>query len=235
MASSFQVYRSILLFHAMDFEGVLVDCAGVASGLPQSDRAAAHQLIAIERRIVEHRIALIFSGMAQAALGHNPAAIDLLRTAELEMERRPGILDWYWRLALEWGMVGVLLSMGDLQEAAIRAQRLCDLAMRTDERTWQALAWEALARAALASGTATEAVGHLTKALAVCGAVQVPLANWRVHAACAATYRANGDIAQANKHSQLGLAARKLVAESLPEGHPLRLKFESRSAALFNA
>jgi hypothetical protein len=34
---------------------------------------------------------------------------------------------------------------------------------------------------------------------------------------------------------QLGLAAGRQLAESLPAGHPLRLKFESRSAAFFDA
>jgi tetratricopeptide (TPR) repeat protein len=234
-ARSFQVYRAILLFHAMDFEGALADCQDVASGPFQLDTAVALPLIPVERRNVEHRIALIFSGMAQATLGHNRAAIDLLLTAEREMESQPGILDWYWRLALDWGMVGSLISMGDLPAATARAERLCDRAMKTDERTWQALAWEALARAALSSGNATEAVSHLTKALAVCGAAQIPLANWRVHAACAATYQASGDMAQAKTHTRVGLAARKQLAESLPEGHPLRLKFESRSAAFFDA
>jgi tetratricopeptide (TPR) repeat protein len=234
-AGSFQVYRSILLFHAMDFEGVLADGEDVASGSLESGSAAALHLVPRERRVIEHRIALIFSGMSQAALGRSAAAIDLLRTAESEMDGQPGILDWYWRLALEWGMVGILISMGDLRAAKACAERLCDLALQTDERTWQALAWEALARTALSSGNPKEAVGHLTKALAVCGAAQVPLATWRVHAACAATYRARDDMAQAKTHTRLGLAARKQIAESLPEGHPLRRKFESRSAAFFDA
>jgi tetratricopeptide (TPR) repeat protein len=234
-AGSFQVYRGVLLFHAMDFEGVLANCNGVASGSLESESAAGFHLVPHERRIVEQRIALIFSGLAEAALGHNAPAIDLLRTAEREMEQQPGILDWYWRLPLEWGMVGVLVAVGDLPAATARAEQLCDLAMRADERTWQALAWEARARAALSSGNVTEALSHLTKALALCGAAQIPLADWRVHAACAATSRAGGNMAEAQTHTQLGLAARQRVAESLPDGHPLRLKFESRSTAFFDA
>jgi DNA-binding winged helix-turn-helix (wHTH) protein len=234
MARSFQVYRGILLFHAMDFEGVLADCAEMVSDTLQSDAAASLSLIPGERRVVERRIALIFSGLSQAAMGHNAAANDLLLTAAREMESQPGILDWYWRLPLEWGMVGILISTGDLPAATARAERLCELAMQSDERTWQALAWEARARVAVAAGKAMEAVGHSVKALAICGATQVPLANWRVHAACAAAYRASGEMVQAKAHTRLGLAAGKQLAASLPEG-PRRLKLESRSAAFFAA
>ena len=132
-------------------------------------------------------------------------------------------------------MVNILISMGDLPAATARAEHLCDLAMLTDERTLQALAWEARARVDLALKKRTEAVGHLANALSAGAGARIPLADWRVHATCATAYRAIGDMAQAKAHTQLGLAVVKQLAESLPEGHPLRLKFESRSAAFFDA
>jgi len=42
-------------------------------------------------------------------------------------------------------------------------------------------------------------------------------------------------MAQAMTHTQSDLALAKQLAEGLPEGQPLRLKFESRSAAFFGA
>jgi hypothetical protein len=184
---------------------------------------------------VTHRIALIFCGLAEAGLGNFAAALDHLRAAEGEMAQQSVHLDWYWRLALEWGMVHVLIAVGDHPAALLRAERLCDLAGQTDERTWQALAWEAHARAALFCGEAEKAGGHVERALAACEGVQVPLAEWRVHATCAITFTALGDNRRAGTHTRLGAAARKRLAESLPEGHPVRLTFERRSGSLCEA
>jgi hypothetical protein len=142
-----------------------------------------------------------------------------LRAAEAEMARQPVRLDWYWRLALEWGMVNVLIADGDYPTALSRAKRLCDLTAQTDERTFQALAWEALARAALSCGEVVKAGSHVERALAACEGVQVPLAEWRVHATCAITFTALGDDRRVGTHTRLGAAARKRLAESLPEGH----------------
>jgi hypothetical protein len=158
-----------------------------------------------------------------------------LRTAEAEMARQPVHLDWYWRLALEWGMVNVLIADGDHPTALSRAERLCDLAAQTDERTWQALAWEAHARAALPCGEAAKAIDSVGTALAACEGVQVPLAEWRVHATCASAFKALGDDPRAGTHTRLGAAARKRLAESLPEDHPVRLTFERRSGSLCEA
>jgi hypothetical protein len=228
--SLIQAYRGGLYFFIMDFEGVLLDCAPIAS-LPFENRAGGDaRILPITRRIAQ-----IFCGLAEAGLGHNAAALGYLHAAEDEMAREAIHLDWYWRLPLEWGMVNILISMGDLPAATDRAERLCDLAMQTDERTSQALAWEARARVDLALNKTTEAIGHLVNALSAGAGPQIPLANWRVHATCAVAHRASGDLAQARAHVQLGLAVTKQLAESLPEGHPLRLKFENRSAAFFDA
>ena len=226
---SYRIYRGVLLFHTLDFEGVLRDCGPVAAPSVTPGTPAIRILP------VERRIALIFCGLAEAGLGNNVAALDHLRAAEAEMERQPVHLDWYWRLALEWGMVDVLIATGDHSTALLRAERLCDLTAQTDERTWQALAWEAHARAALSCGEVTTAIGSVERALAACEGVQVPLAEWRVHATGASTFKALGDDHRAGTHTRLGAAVRRRLAESLPEGHPVRLTFERRSGSLCEA
>lgn len=226
---SYQVYRGVLLFHTLDFEGVLRDCEPVAAH-PPAPSAPALRALPIERRI-----ALTFCGLAKVGLGDYAAARAAFNVVEGEMERQPVHLDWYWRLALEWGMVNALIADGDHPAALLRAERLCDLAGQTDERAWQALAWEALARAALSCREIEKAGGHIEKALAACEGVQVPLAEWRVHATCASTFKALGDEDRADTHARLGAAVRKRLAESLPEGHPVRLTFERRSGSLCEA
>jgi DNA-binding winged helix-turn-helix (wHTH) protein/tetratricopeptide (TPR) repeat protein len=228
-AHSLQVYRSVLLFHAMDFEGVLQACRPVAAQVIRP--LESHVDRAIRVLPVERRISLILCGLAAMGLGNRRAAAEYLRAAEDEMERQPIHLDWYWRLALEWGMIDLLIADGDRADARARAERLCDLTAQTDERTWQALAWEGRARVALSCGKTSEALEHVVNALAACEGVQVPLAEWRVHATSAATYAAIGDVRKATTHDRRSTATRKRLAETLPQGHPLRVTFEGRSGS----
>lgn len=97
-ASYIQVYRGALLFHAMNFEGVLWDCGPVASHPFEHNAAPAIQILPIKRRI-----ALVFCGLAEAGLGNNAAALDYLCAPESEMENQPVHLDWYWRPRLGMG------------------------------------------------------------------------------------------------------------------------------------
>jgi tetratricopeptide (TPR) repeat protein len=221
-----EAHRGALLFHALDYEGVLEYCAAAASLSTEHSATSAIQAMPHERRI-----ALIFCGLAEAALENNSGALDYLHTAEREMEGQP-YLDWYWRLHLEWGMVNALIAKGDHRAALTRAKSLCVLAGQTDERAWQALAWEARARAALSCGDSAEAIEHVAKALAACEGVQIPIAEWRVHATSAIAYRTVGDLHRAKRHTQMGDAVRRRLAESLPDGDPVRLNFELRSASL---
>jgi DNA-binding winged helix-turn-helix (wHTH) protein len=226
-ACAFQVYRGVMLFHAMDFEGVLRDCKPIAAHPSGDNTGSPIRILPVDRRI-----ALIFSGLAELGLGNNLTALDYFRTAEGEMESRPAHLDWYWRLALEWGTVNVHTAEGNHVAAIERAKQFCDLAERTDERAWQGFAWEARARANLLSDKMAEAADCVARALAACDGVQVPIAEWRVHATSALVCKAGGDIRRARRHNQLGAAVRKRLAESLPEGDPVRFKFERRSGSL---
>ena len=219
---SLQIYRSVLLFHALDFENVLQACVPVANP-PLAEGGDASRVLPVDRRM-----ALILCGLAEAGLGNRAAASDYLRTAEAEFERQPVHLDWYWRVVLGWGTVNLLLSEGNHPAALAHAERLCELAAQTDERAWQALAWEARARADLACGATARAIRHVASALAACEAAKVPLAEWRVHATAAMAFKAAGNSGQARTHSRLGAAIRGRLAGTLPEGDPLRSTFERR-------
>jgi DNA-binding winged helix-turn-helix (wHTH) protein len=229
-AHSLQIYRAVLLFHAMDFEGVLQACSPVALQIVRPLKSHAGEGIGLLP--IEKRMSLIFAGLAELGLGNNPVALAYLHSAEELMERQPIHLDWYWRLALEWGMVNLLIANGDQTGAQLRAQRLCDLAAQTDERVWQALAWEARARAVLLLDEPSKAINHVANALAACEGGQVPLAEWRVHATAAAAYKNTGDLRRARTHAHLSARARKRLAVTLPQGHSLRLTFERRSGSV---
>ena len=175
----------------------------------------------------EERLSLVMCGLAEAGLGNTTAARDYLLEAERQIERHPVMLDWYMTLMLEWGRVNLLLLAGSQLEAAVRADRFLRLAGDTNERTWQALASETWARVALERGAATAAVDSVERALAATKGFETPLADWRVHTTAAAAYRAAGDLPAATRHADLGAAAKRRLAESLPQEHRLRRLFET--------
>lgn len=145
---SFQIHRSALLFHVLPFQGAVQSCLPVLSQgeYCNGNRASGGTTVPPPER----RIALIYCGLAEMGLGNIASALHRLHSAEEEMARHPAHLDWYWRLALEWGVVNILIAERNPAAAAVRAEQLSNLAAQTDERTWQALAWEACARGVVA-------------------------------------------------------------------------------------
>jgi tetratricopeptide (TPR) repeat protein len=219
---SFQIERGAFRFHALDFEGALRDCEPIAAHSTADDAA----------QVLPHyrRIALVHRGLAKTGLGDNAGALADFRVAEDEMGGQPAYLDWYGRLPLEWGVVNALIEQGDHDESLARAAHLSQAAMNTDDRTWRALAWEARARAALSCGKAADALEHVERALNECEAATIPVAEWRVRAVAAAIFKAKGDLHEASRHVELGLAVTRRIAESIPAADPLRSTFMRRSA-----
>jgi hypothetical protein len=221
-AQSLGLWRCMLLFQLTDYEGMLEVCVPVAS-------ADSTPIIVLP---FERRLSLVMCGLAEAGLGNAAAARDYLLEAERQIGERPVMLDWYMTLMLEWGRVNLLLLTGARAEAAARADRFIRLAAETDERTWQALAFETWARVALGRGAATEALEVITKALAATKGFETPLADWRVHATAAVAYRVIGNPQLASRHAHLAATTRRQLVESLPQRHRLRALFES-SARIF--
>lgn len=216
-AQTLDLWRCMLLFQLTDYEGMLEVSLPVASA-----SSAAVVILPFERRL-----ALVMCGLAQAGLGNAAAARDYLLEAERQIGQQPVMLDWYMTLMLEWGRVNLLLLAGLPAEAAARADRFVRLAGETDERTWQALAFETGARVALGRGAAAEAVALITKAFSATKGFETPLADWRVHTTAAVAYRMIGNPELAGRHAHLAATTRRQLVESLPQRHRLRTLFES--------
>jgi DNA-binding winged helix-turn-helix (wHTH) protein len=221
-AQSLGLWRCMLLFQLTDYEGMLEVCLPVVSA-----DSAPIVILPFERRL-----SLVMCGLAEAGLGNAAAARDYLLEAERQIGERPVMLDWYMTLILEWGRVNLLLLTGARAEAAARADRFIRLAVETDERTWQALAFETWARVALGRGAATEALEVIAKALAATKGFETPLADWRVHTTAAVAHRVIGNPQLASRHAHLAATTRRRLVESLPQRHRLRTLFET-SARIF--
>ena len=143
------------------------------------------------------------------------------------MDRQTVFLDWYWRMPLAAGLTELWLAKGDLVRARLEAERLVDLALATEERTWHGLAWELNARVALANRDHDRAQECIGKAVFTVRGFKVPLAAWRVHATAAHIEEEFGNLESARSHRDLSRATIMQLANSMEQQEPLRNIFLS--------
>ena len=216
-ARTLQVYRGWLLVHTMDFETVLeLDRQfRQAADRPGSDGEPRERAAFLPP---QQRVWTILAGLAHAGLGENAAAVARFAEAEQQMEREPIMFDWYWRLSLEWGCADLAIVHGDHDAAQYRARRFLERALATEERTWQALAWETMARASLSEGHFQNATVQLEAAFSVTEGYETPLANWRLQRTAAWLHEARGDTQRMAAAQQRYVDSRAHLAGSIPEG-----------------
>ncbi len=221
-AVALRIYRVILLYFAADYEGV------IESGELVSERAAAGALFSEPELAnilpVEQRIALIFCALACLELDRPEQAGKYIDAADAAMSQQAVHLDWYWVLPLHWAAARLLLSRRDLDGAQRRIELFVDQANQSDERTWQALAWDSHAHLALAREDATAARESVQKAIEVTRGFETPNSDWRVHLTAAAVCAQLGDAAGALVHTNTAAAVRRQLHDSLPEGSPGRAR-----------
>jgi hypothetical protein len=202
-----QLFRAWFLVLSLDFENALEASRSISLSSSQP---------------AELRLRLLLMGMAQAGLGHTADGAAALNNVEHMMETQPAILDWYWRMPLEWSFLNVALMSDDLAEAHRRCSRLVEFTEGTSERTWQSIAWESKARVLLYEGAVGEAASCLDRAREVIDGFEAPLAEWRIHSTAAAIHARLGEHALAAKHLDLSRLRRQSLLDSLPPHHWLR-------------
>ena len=203
-----QLYRTWFLLYALDYEAALE----AASSLSLSGALPAEQ-----------RLRLLLMGLAHAGLGHTVEAATALISVERMMDSQPATLDWYWRLSVEWAFTNLALASDDLKEARRRSDRLINLAERTEERTWQGIAWQTRARVLLRTDTHQEAAACLDRATLSIKGFDAPLAQWRIHSTTAIAKSLAGDNAAAATYAALSRNCRQRLLDSLPPEHRLRM------------
>ena len=211
-----QLYRAMVLLYAQDHAGVLEICDSV---LPLVARDPGN--------IFPLRLCLVLAGTADVALGNHERALERLSAARDEMNRQAVASDWYWRMQLDSSLVELWIAKQDLSLARPQAQRFLDATLSTEERTWQALAWETSARVALIESGTKRAAECIAKALSAIQGFEAPLAAWRVHATAAALYDREKNRELAERHRDLSRATILSLADSLPQASSLRTTFLS--------
>jgi hypothetical protein len=205
--------RAWTLLHAMDFASARAVCDSLLPAFRQAARAPWR------------RLCLTIAGAAEAGLGNVQGALDHLLAARDEMDRHSALGDWYWRLQHRWALTSVWLATGDLAQARHEGELLVAEAGATDERTWQALAWDVNARISLASDELPRAHELIGRALTAIEGFEVPVAGWQAHATAADVARARGDAAAATHHRQTSRDIVLRLAASLRADEALRSTF----------
>jgi DNA-binding winged helix-turn-helix (wHTH) protein len=211
-----QLYRAVVLLDAQDHASVLEVCESV---LPLVARDPGN--------IYLLRLCLVLAGTADVALGNHERALERLSAARDEMNRQAVALDWHRRMQLESSLAELWIARQDLSLARPQAQRFLDATLSTEERTWQALAWETSARVALVESGTKRAEECIAKALSAIQGFEAPLAAWRVHATAAALYDREKNRELAQHHRDLSRATILSLADSLPQASSLRTTFLS--------
>lgn len=213
-----QLVRAWTLFHCADFRGMLAQCHQIAA-----ETAAVAEIDETQTAVAESEVCrrLVLEGLAEAELGEVTASYQHLLEAQRQMDSQPVMFDWYWRILLDWGLTNLALKEGEVTRAERQLEALLERVEATEERTWQALAWETRARIELHRRDAARAVESIRRALAITAGLETPLADWRLHATAAEACGAAGLSAEGERHAQLSLAAKTRLGESLPAG-PLR-------------
>jgi DNA-binding winged helix-turn-helix (wHTH) protein/tetratricopeptide (TPR) repeat protein len=223
-----RVLQALLHLHALDFRGVQAICdAALALLRDPALRTALSQPIGYPGQL---RRALILSGSASAGLGNYARAFEHLSTAADEMDRQTVFLDWYWRMPLAAGLTESWLATGDRVRAQQEAERLLEMSLATEERTWQGLAWEINARVALANRDEARARDCIARGVSTVQGFEVPLAAWQVHATAARIGEKSGNLESARLHRDLSRATIMQLANSMEQGEPLRRIFLSAPA-----
>ncbi len=217
-AKTMQLFVAMALLYALDFTGVLAICESVFPS------------VAHPARSIDRRFCLALAGLAETALGSHARALERLSSAREEMDRYGVILSWWVRMKVEQGLTDSLLAMGDLGRARPQAERFLEITLATEERTFQALAWEANTRLAMAESDLKRAGDCIGNGLATIEGFEVPLAAWRVHATAAACSERAGDRRAAKRHRELSRATILELANSLTPEDPLRSTFLSAPA-----
>jgi hypothetical protein len=207
------VSRSWTLLYAMDFAGA----RAVSDSLLPAFRQAA--------RAPWRRLCLTIAGAADAGLGNFGGALDHLLAARDEMDHRSALGDWYWRLQHRRALASVWLAAGDLAQARREGELFAAEAGATEERTWQALAWDVNARISLASHDVPRARELIERALTAIEGFEAPVAAWQAHATAGAVARARGDSKAATHHRETSRDIVLRLAASLGSDDALRRTF----------
>jgi tetratricopeptide (TPR) repeat protein len=210
LAALFNLETAWLHQQAFDFRGARDLCERILS----PTTAGKHE--------TGNALGLILQGTAHVGLGRYDSALECFNELAYRLEHDQVLMEWMFRLPLQYGLSLCLLGQGELVRARQEAETLCELASLPGERTYVALGRQMLAEVALAGGDWNRADREITHALDSLKGAEVPLAEWRVYATLATVCETTGRPDEAAQHRTKSAYLRRQLADSLDESDELR-------------
>ncbi len=202
-----RVMEARLHAQAMDFAGA---------------RQICQQTLLRAREGTPRFVTLIMLGEAHLGLGEFDLATECFEEVVERSDAGPLRLDWIFRMPLYHGRAEVWLQRGEYDRARQDALFLCELASKSGQRTYFALAWRQLARIALAENDPAQARSELQLALEAMDGVETPLAEWRVLHTAAELAERTGREEDAAAYRARCVACVRALANTLSGHEPLQ-------------
>ena len=166
----FGLLEAMLHLEAFSFESA---CAACATYLRRA-RELGHPLSV--------QISLVLLGKAQLGLGDLNAAQATFDEVIGWQERERILMDWIWRLPLQFSYVELCIARNNMGRAVRAADLFLSQTARTSEYTWIGLAHLARARVAALQNDSGRMRSELEEGLRATEARDAPIAAWRLHA-----------------------------------------------------
>src|SRR5262249_306715 len=136
-------------------------------------------------------------------------------------------LHWMWRMTAQLGVTESWLRSKEIEKAKVEADAFLHSALETADPHLQALSWEMQTRVAIAKEDWGRAANCVHKGLDIVGRVDVAVAGWQVHARAWRLHQRRQRYTEAESHRESAQADILKIADSFPEGEPLRDTFLS--------
>ncbi len=198
------------------------------AGAPDSARIFVEPFVTAARSLsvpIGELVAETQLGLAMLDASRRPEGFGVLSSLMARLDREPMLMGWIWRMPLHIGLSDAHRHRGAWAEAETEAQRACDLAAASGERTWLARGYTALAEAALAQAAHGRARQALDRAAEALRHAHAPIAAWRMHACASRAAAAQGHFDLALEHRDRAAAEIASLADSLPATSDLYRSF----------
>ena len=130
-------------------------------------------------------------------------------------------------MTAQLGISEAWLQSGNIEKASFEADGFLHAALETADPHLQALAWEMQARILIGKEDWRRAQDCVHKGLEIVNHFEVPVAGWQVHATAWRLYQSRQQYAEAESHRERAQADIFKIADSFPQGEPLRESFLS--------
>ena len=164
----YEVLTAWIFSETLNWEGCAEICARISPHLDSPDTMSIR------------KVCTLFAGAAEAKLGRFQIAHRHFAEVSSLMSKQPTWMDWYWKLLLLNAEAVMHLDARD-GKACEASKTFLTAALATEEKTYQALAWNCNARAAHAEHDTSYARQCIAHALEIVEGRDLPLAHWRVH------------------------------------------------------